>query len=101
MSKGQQSLMKTMVLCGLIVTCLMGMALYILYIRDKAQRGIEKLAYIDSLTGIDNVNRFRVRAAQLLGKHAVDQYAIVSLDIQNFKYINETYGYPAGDKILI
>ena len=101
MSKGQQSLMKTMVLCGLIVTCLMGMALYILYIRDKAQRGIEKLAYIDSLTGIDNINRFRVRAAQLLGKYAVDQYAIVSLDIQNFKYINETYGYPAGDKILI
>ena len=101
LSKGQQSLMKTMVLCGLIVTCLMGMALYILYIRDKAQRGIEKLAYIDSLTGIDNINRFRVRAAQLLGKHAVDQYAIISLDIQNFKYINETYGYPSGDKILI
>lgn len=54
---------------------------------------------IDKLTGIPTVNFFRNKASQLIETNK--NYAILSLDIDKFKYINEIWGEQVGDNILI
>jgi diguanylate cyclase (GGDEF)-like protein/PAS domain S-box-containing protein len=63
---------------------------------------IEKMAYIDELTGIFNRNRF-----MQIGQEAFDctrdtniDYWVIVADIDNFHIINDTSGYENGNKLL-
>lgn len=71
----------------------------IFYFSKKRQETYKNLYYIDSLTGIYNLIAFKEKLIILLTKeqHA---YAIVYFDIDNLKYINDTYGYQFGDEVL-
>ncbi len=63
---------------------------------------IERLAYFDPLTGLPNRQRCletaerEFRAAQADGEGA----AIVYLDLNNFKRVNDTFGHSVGDAVL-
>ncbi|HVI39805.1 MAG TPA: EAL domain-containing protein, partial [Anaerovoracaceae bacterium] len=61
---------------------------------------IKKVAYLDSVTGTWNYNKFKVDAQALLKSAKNKEYAIVYIDIYNFSYINDTFGYYTGDIIL-
>lgn len=61
---------------------------------------IKKIAYLDSVTGGWNFNKFKVDAQSLLKNAKGREYAIVYLDIHKFSYINDTFGYSTGDIIL-
>ena len=87
-------------LCVSIIGILLVMAIYIAYMREHNRQGIEMLAYKDTLTQIDNFNGFQIKVAELTRKNANIAYAIVCFGIKNFKYINETYGYGEGDRVL-
>ncbi|KLN65068.1 MULTISPECIES: GGDEF domain-containing protein [Vibrio] len=72
------------------------------YIQFLYQEGIEDLAYLDHLTGLANRWSFESWA---LGKLEEKQNsdgltAMVFLDIDNFKFINDTYGHDVGDRVL-
>lgn len=59
---------------------------------------LERLAYHDNLTGLKNRAAFT-----WLFKHHLSEsqpYAIFSLDLNGFKYINDTHGHAAGDAML-
>ena len=67
------------------------------------QRQLEHMAHYDALTGIPN----RVLLADRL-KHAIAQtrrhqrgLALVYLDLDGFKEVNDTHGHEAGDQLLI
>lgn len=68
----------------------------------ESEAMIEQLAYFDRLTDLPN----RVLMLQNLGKvvdhsSAIDDYAaLLILDIDGFKFINDVQGYEAGDTIL-
>ena len=68
-----------------------------------AMEKAEFLAYHDSLTGLPNrkllEDRFKLQIAQA----AREKYysAILFLDLDRFKQINDTYGHGAGDKLLV
>lgn len=67
--------------------------------KDKA----EKEATIDSLTQIPNRHSFYNRAKALLQQadHAGATVCFLMLDIDFFKTINDSYGHPQGDKVLV
>lgn len=64
---------------------------------------IKKLAYYDNLTGVANRNRFYKLANRYLrvAKEQNLSMAVMFIDVDDFKFINDTFGHLIGDKILV
>ncbi|MFA7555585.1 MAG: EAL domain-containing protein [Spongiibacteraceae bacterium] len=63
---------------------------------------IEYLAYHDSLTGLPNRSLFNKLLSQniSLAQRNGKKLAMLFLDLDHFKYINDTLGHDAGDQLL-
>ncbi len=70
--------------------------------RDQADRMIWKQANYDSLTGLPNRNLMQERLEQELTKarrHRSD-LAVLFIDLDRFKQVNDTFGHARGDELL-
>ncbi len=67
-----------------------------------AERKIRHLAYHDVLTGLPNRALFMDRIDQAISraKRENSQFALLFLDIDHFKVINDSMGHAAGDELL-
>ncbi len=69
----------------------------------QRERRIQHLAYHDSLTGLCNRNAFRRTLDEVA--HRVSKsdrtLALMCLDIDRFKLVNDTLGHPIGDELLM
>ena len=74
---------------------------YILRNAAAAER-IERLAYFDPLTGLPNRQRCLETAERQFAEAARtgETVAVVYLDLNSFKRINDTFGHSAGDAVL-
>jgi diguanylate cyclase (GGDEF)-like protein len=68
--------------------------------RRRVEARIEHLAHYDSLTGLPNRTLFQRRADELLQHAAYTRFAILYIDIDEFKRINDSLGHPIGDEFL-
>ncbi|MBL8360091.1 MAG: EAL domain-containing protein [Rubrivivax sp.] len=71
---------------------------------DEALREMQHLAFHDPLTGLPNRRRFIERLEDALAAAAATPprpFAVMYLDFDSFKAINDRYGHGAGDELLV
>jgi diguanylate cyclase (GGDEF)-like protein len=63
---------------------------------------LSRLAFYDSLTGLPNRNLFhdRLERALAAGRRNRSTFALLYIDIDHFKQVNDTCGHEAGDELL-
>lgn len=71
--------------------------------RKMAEEEIERLAFYDILTGVPNryLLRDRVEQAVRSANRAQQQFALIFMDVDHFKEINDLHGHDVGDVVLV
>ena len=69
----------------------------------EARERIEVLSYTDALTGLPNRRLLadRVEVALAVAKRDATPFALLFLNLDRFKHINETLGHTFGDRVLL
>jgi diguanylate cyclase (GGDEF)-like protein/PAS domain S-box-containing protein len=78
---------------------------FVLVVQDVTERKLGeaqlmRLAQRDSLTGLLNRAGFEAQADKLLAEGCGDRLALLTIDLDHFKPVNDAHGHPAGDAVL-
>lgn len=70
--------------------------------RSAHAERIEQLAFFDTLTGLPNRVLFgdRIRQTLATARRYSRGFAVMYVDLDNFKDVNDTFGHAAGDRVL-
>lgn len=70
--------------------------------RKRSEDYMRYMAFHDSLTGLPNRKMFEVRIAEELdtANHQDEKIAVMFIDIDNFKAVNDTFGHDTGDRMI-
>ncbi len=75
------------------------LVVYITISHHRSSKRMLKAAYYDSLTGLPNMTKLKSDMSDIL-KNSDKEYSILIFDAENFKAINEIFGYEVGDRAL-
>lgn len=94
----------TLLPLGTLVFVVFLMVSYVVYlyevVMDKTEKEmLKQIAFRDSLTGL--YNRAKCNRIFEVLDNADSRYAIVSLDLNGLKFVNDTYGHSVGDNLLL
>jgi diguanylate cyclase (GGDEF)-like protein len=67
---------------------------------DRSHRALEYAATHDALTGVANRQVFLDRLREV-SKAGAGQSAVLFIDLDHFKPVNDDHGHPAGDQVLV
>ncbi|MGN1084406.1 MAG: putative bifunctional diguanylate cyclase/phosphodiesterase, partial [Lachnospiraceae bacterium] len=96
----QHAMVWVYLLLVLMLICMICLIIGATVTYSKNQKEIYKAAYENPLTGIPSKTKHKMDAQVLINKQD-RKYAYVTFDINNFKYINEVFGYEYGNRLLI
>ncbi len=89
------------ILTAIIVLTLAGLMFFLYVSQKRYADALYRVAYFDKLTGLPTLERFKIDSQRLLEQHPGTPFAVVKMDIVEFKMINEMHGYETGDGILL
>jgi diguanylate cyclase (GGDEF)-like protein len=80
-------------------------AVLVTYFRERLEAGkaaYQELSRLDPLTGVGNYRTFYERLGYEISRHQRHQrrFAVMLLDLNSFKQVNETFGHLEGDRLL-
>jgi diguanylate cyclase (GGDEF)-like protein len=86
---------------GIALAAVLGSLIYV-WSREERLRRLQREADEDSLSGLRTRRRFEeeVRAAMARASRDSTTGALLMLDLDHFKSINDSYGHPAGDQLI-
>lgn len=93
---------KGLLYAGIVIVLIVIVVLFALYLLNEKKRvahAVWLTTYTDSLTGLPTKPRHKEEVAEILAS-AKGNFAYVTCDVSNFKYVNETYGYEYGNRAL-
>jgi diguanylate cyclase (GGDEF)-like protein len=87
----------------LVATPIALVTMHLLRALDRARREAQLLAGTDELTGVHNRRRWLALAERALDRAAFDagSIAVLVLDIDDFKEVNDDHGHAVGDDVLV
>ncbi|MCW2308363.1 diguanylate cyclase domain-containing protein [Rhodobium gokarnense] len=91
-------LMAVVVLILLVIVWRYARTLRALQASEEENR---RLAFHDALTGLPNRLQFDEALEQIINAGAAERCAILCLDLDRFKAVNDTYGHHAGDAVIV
>jgi len=68
--------------------------------RKNSELALTQKATMDALTGLFNRSAFISKAEKVLMREKLSTAAVIFIDLDDFKFINDTYGHEAGDDVL-
>jgi diguanylate cyclase (GGDEF)-like protein len=71
-----------------------------LLVSKRRSEELQRLATTDELTGLSNREFFRTRLAEEIETSAAEPFAVMLMDVDRFKEINDTLGHHYGDVLL-
>lgn len=75
-------------------------AFFIGYKKYEQEKKDKEKAYRDSIANVSSMEKFRIDVEPILKSRQKMNYFLLSVDIEQFKIINDLYGYEAGDKVI-
>jgi len=70
--------------------------------REKQlEERLEHQAFHDPLTGLPNRQLFHDRVGHALGRRKRGQMAVLFIDLDNFKTVNDSFGHACGDEVIV
>ena len=66
----------------------------------KSQEKIYDLAYSDALTGLGNMEKYKLDMLELVRKDQLKELAVIVVNIRGMKAINDFMGYKYGNMVL-
>lgn len=101
LSKASEASTAAFLLCFFFFIILVITFIMIIIGKRKKHKEIEKIAFVDELTGLPRMKKFQLDVQQVLERNPRGRYAVAQFDVDKFKYINEVFGFKLGDYILI
>jgi diguanylate cyclase (GGDEF)-like protein len=85
---------------AVVSMALLGSISFVLMVKERTDREVMHLAMTDSLTQIPNRRALMDYAARVLARRNGMPLAMLMIDVDHFKPINDTHGHQIGDEVL-
>lgn len=90
----------SLMLIGVALLTIALLFIIILVFQNRSKRRLERIAYVDEVTGGNNWQKFKLEATEILELRNQGRCALLTFDIDRFRFINEEYGNEKGDEVL-
>ncbi len=100
-AQSSTAIINGMTIFNIVVIIAFAVLIFIIFVlRNGSEKEIERIAYYDELTGLPNLTKFKMDINQLIQKNPQKKFAIVKMDIINFKAINQLFDFEVGNRII-
>ncbi|MEG2982084.1 MAG: EAL domain-containing protein [Raoultibacter sp.] len=90
----------TLLLSGFITLAFALLTVFLMLTFYRSKKHLEHIAYVDPVTGGNTIQRFYDEARECLEESRHGRHALVYVNIEKFKLLNEQFGKDACDDIL-
>jgi diguanylate cyclase (GGDEF)-like protein len=95
------SLTLLLAVVGISLAALLGSLIFV-WSRNERMQELQREASLDALTGLKNRRRFEedLRLAMARSRRESTTGAVLMLDLDDFKRVNDSHGHPGGDRMI-